>query len=114
MGRREIYQYRVCDSVHQEFTHMFRKALAVVAALMFVVGGLFAEEVKGVFKKCEGGKVCIEVDGKVQEYKVGDAKVKIKDKEIALTDILSKYKEGQAVVATVEKGELTKIKKDKK
>ncbi len=69
-----------------------------------------------MFKKCEGGKVCIEVDGKIQEYKVGDTKVKVgKDmKEVALSDLLAKYKEGQNVTATVEKGELTKIKKDKK
>jgi len=93
---------------------MFRKFFTAVVASMFVVGGLFADEIKGVFKKFEGGKVTVEVDGKATDYKVGDAKIKIKDKEVALTEMVGKYKDGDKVTVTVEKGEVTKISKEKK
>jgi hypothetical protein len=94
---------------------MFRKFLAVLVALMFVVGGLFADEIKGVFKKIDGGKVTIEVDGTAKDYKVSsDAKVKIKDQEVSLTDALGKWKDGQKGTFTVDKDTVTKAKKDKK
>ncbi|MCE9530441.1 MAG: hypothetical protein K8T89_04820 [Planctomycetes bacterium] len=93
---------------------MFRKFFTAVVALMFVVGGLFADEIKGVFKKFEGGKVTVEVDGKATDFKVGDAKQKVKDKEVAISELLPKWKEGQKGTFTVEKGEVTNVKKDKK
>lgn len=94
---------------------MFRKFFAAVVAVMLVVGGLFADEIKGVFKKLDGGKVTIEVDGKASEYKVSaDAKVKMKDKEVALTDALGNWKDGQKGTFTVEGGTVVKAKKDKK
>jgi hypothetical protein len=91
---------------------MFRKFFAAAVALMLVVGGLFADEIKGVFKKLDGGKVTIEVDGKATDYKVADVKVG-KDKDKSLSDVLGKWKEGQKGTFTVEKGELTMAKKEK-
>ncbi|MCE9530440.1 MAG: hypothetical protein K8T89_04815 [Planctomycetes bacterium] len=93
---------------------MFRKFFTAVVALVFVAGGLFADEIKGVFKKFEGGKVTVEVDGKTNEYKVGDAKVKIRDKEVAISEALGKWKEGDKGTFTVEKGEVTKIARSRK
>ena len=94
---------------------MFRKFFAVLVALTLVAGGLFADDIKGVFKKFEDGKVTIEVDGKEKAYKVNaDAKVKQKDTEILLTDALKKWKDGQNGTFTVDKDEVTKAKKEKK
>ena len=42
-------------------THLLRKFFAALVALTLVVGGLFAEDIKGVFKKFEDGKVTIDV-----------------------------------------------------
>lgn len=93
---------------------MFRKFFAALVAMTLVVGGLFADEIKGVFKKFEDGKVTVEVDGKEKAYKVNaDAKVKVKDKEIALTDTFKAWKDGQKATFTVEKDEITKAKKEK-
>ncbi len=94
---------------------MFRKFFAALVAMMLVVGGLFADNIMGVFKKFEDGKVTIEVDGKEKTYKVNaDAKVKVKDTEILLTDALKKWKDGQKGTFTVENDEVTKAKKGKK
>jgi hypothetical protein len=104
-------------NLNSEMHLMFRKFFAVVIASMLVVGGLFAEEVKGVFKKFADGKVTVEVDGKATDYKVStDAKVKVgKDnKEMLLTEIFGKWKEDTKGTFTVEKGEVTSAKKDKK
>jgi len=94
---------------------MYRKLLAAVVALFLVVGGLFADEVKGVFKKLDGNKVTVEVDGKATDYKVADKKVKNKktNTEVSLTDVLGKWKEGDKGTFTVENGEVTKAKKEK-
>jgi hypothetical protein len=90
---------------------MFRKFFAALVATTLVVGGLFAEEVKGVFKKFEDGKVTVDVDGKEKTYKVStDAKVKFKDKEFPLTDSFKRYKDGVKVTLTVEKDEVTAAK----
>ena len=59
---------------------MFRKFFAICAAAMLVAGGLFAEPISGVFKKVDGSKVTIEVDGKATDYKIADVKVKVDDK----------------------------------
>lgn len=92
---------------------MFRKLLASVVASLLIVGGLFAEEIKGVFKKFEDGKVTVEVDGKLAEYKVGDAKQKIKGKDVAISDVLPKVKADTKVIFTVENGMVVKVGKDK-
>ena len=94
---------------------MFRKFLAAFVAMTLMVGGLFAEEIKGVFKKYEDGKVTISVDDKEKTYKVDkDAKVKIKKKEVPLTDVLSKWKAGQNGLFTVDGDTLSAAKHTKK
>jgi hypothetical protein len=96
---------------------MFRKFFAALAALTLVVGGLFADDIVGVFKKFEDGKVTIDVDGKEKSYKVNaEAKTKVgKDqKEVLLTDALKNWKDGQKGTFTVDKDEVTKAKKGKK
>ena len=97
---------------------MFRKFFAALVALTLVVGGLFAEDIKGVFKKFEDGKVTIAVDGKEKAYKVNaDAKVKFGKKEIPLVDVLKNeklWKDGANGTFTVEKDEVTVAKRDKK
>lgn len=94
---------------------MFRKFFAVTAALMLVVGGLFAEEIKGVFKKYDEGKVTISVDDKEKTYKVDkDAKVKVKKEEVLLTEAFGIWKEGQKGVFTVKDDVVTSAKKQKK
>jgi len=80
---------------------MFRKFFAAIVASMLVIGGLFADEVKGIFKSAAGGKITLTVDGKDKEYKAGE-KVKTE-----------KLKEGAKVVATVDGDTVTKIAKDK-
>ena len=94
---------------------MFRKFFAAVVASMLVVGGLFADEIKGVFKKYDDGKVTISVDEKEKTYKVDkDAKVKVKKDDVLLTEALSKWKEGQKATFTVDKDVVTGAKKEKK
>jgi hypothetical protein len=97
---------------------MFRKFVAVVAALMLVGGGLFADEIKGVFKKFEDGKLTfLDADGKEKTYKVDpDAKFKRKGKdgtetEVELTKMLSgKFMtDGKKITVTVEKDIVTKV-----
>ena len=93
---------------------MFRKFFAAVVALTLVVGGLFADDIEGVFKKFEDGKVTIDVDGKEKTYKVNaDAKVKFKEKEFLLVDTFKRYKDGDKVTLTVEKEEVTKAKRER-
>jgi len=68
---------------------MFRKFFAAIVASTLVVGGLFADEVKGIFKSAEGGKLVVEVDGKAKEFKVGEkfkTKAKAGDKVIVDVD----------------------------
>jgi len=102
---------RVHSSTTWEVGSMFRKFFAAAVALALVVGGLFADEVKGVFKKYEDGKVTVEVDGKEKTYKVStDAKVKFKDKEFALTDSFKRYKDGAKITLTVDKDVVTAAK----
>jgi len=93
---------------------MFRKLTAVAVALMLVVGGLYAEEIKGEFVKVDGGKVTIKVDGKEKSYKIADVKVKIgKDKEGQLSEALGKWKEGTKGTFNVDKDEVNSAKKEK-
>ncbi len=87
---------------------MFRKFFAAVVATVLVVGGLFAEEIKGVFKKFEDGKVTVMVDDKEKSFKVDpDAKVKYKDKEFPLTKAMERWKDGMKVTLTVDKDVVT-------
>jgi hypothetical protein len=94
---------------------MFRRFLAALLATALVVGGLFAEDVKGVFKKFEDGKATVEVDGKAMTYKVSpDAKIKTKKGEFLLVDVMKKLEDGQKGTFTVEDGVITKVAKEKK
>jgi len=95
---------------------MYRKLLAAVAASLFVVGGLFAEEIKGVFKKFEDNKLTIDVDGKEKTFPVDtDAKIKRKgkdgqEKEFELTKMLASpfMKTGETkLTVTVENDKVT-------
>lgn len=96
---------------------MFRKFLAVMLGSMLVVGGLFAEEIKGVFKKFEDGKLTfLDADGKEKTIKVDpDAKQKRKTKdgetEIEVTKVCqSKFMKADAkITVTVEKDMVTKV-----
>ncbi len=98
---------------------MVRKLVASVVAMLLVVGGLFAEEIKGVFKKYEDGKVTVDVDGKDMTYKVDpEAKIKRKgkdgvEKEFELTKMFSApfIKSGETkMTLTVEKEMVTNAK----
>lgn len=96
---------------------MFRKFFAAFVALALVAGGLFAEDIKGVFKKFEDGKVTIDVDGKEKTYKVDEnatIKIKIKDmeKEFKLVDSLKRYKDGTKATFTVTNDTVTAVKRD--
>jgi hypothetical protein len=94
---------------------MLRKCFAAVVAVMLVVGGLFAEEIKGVFKKFEDGKVTITVDDKDKTYTVDkEAKVKVKKEEKLLTEVFGAWKEGQKATFTVDGDKVTSAKKEKK
>jgi hypothetical protein len=96
---------------------MFRKCFAAVAATMLIAGGLFAEEIKGVFKKFEDNKVTIaDADGKETTYKVNtDIKIKATKKdrtviEIPLTEILAKpVLKDSNVIVTIENGLVTML-----
>jgi len=86
---------------------MVRKVFAAVVASLLVVGGLFADEIKGKFVKYEDGKVTVDVDGKEKSYKVDpDAKIKRKkdgvEKEVELTKMFSFAKKDTGVTLTVE------------
>jgi ribosomal protein L21E len=102
----------------KEFHLMFRKCFAAVVALMLVAGGLFAEEIKAVFKKFEEGKVTVTVDEKEKTYKVDpDATVKFKtkggeEKEFKVVDSFRRYKEGDKVTLTVKDDVVTGAKRE--
>jgi len=88
---------------HQEFILMFRKFFAALVAVALVVGGVFADEVKGIFKSNEGGKLVVEVDGKAKEFKTGE-KFKLNKKIMA----------GDKVVVDVDGETAKSVKKDGK
>lgn len=94
---------------------MFRKFFAAAAAVALIVGGLFAEEFKGVFKKYEDGKATVEIDGKEKTFKVSpDAKIKNKKGEVLVSDFVKNLKEGMKGTFTVEDGVITKVAREKK
>ena len=86
---------------------MLRTLVGVVVALLIVVGGLVAAEVKGKVKSYEGEKLTVTVDGKDTTYLVtADTKVlsgkdgkPAKDREKALKGV----KAGAEVVLEVSK-----------
>lgn len=86
---------------------MLRTLVGVVVALLLVVGGLVAAEVKGKVKSYEGDKLTVTSDGKDTTYSVtADTKVLAgkggklaKDREKALKAL----KAGAEVVMQVEK-----------
>lgn len=96
---------------------MFRKFFAALVAITLVAGGLFAEDIKGVFKKFDDGKVTFTPDGSKDDKTVAvdaDAKVKTKNGEKTLPEVLKAWKEGQKATFTVENDKVTKAKKEKK
>jgi 23S rRNA pseudoU1915 N3-methylase RlmH len=82
---------------------MFRKFFAAIAASMLVVGGLFAEDVKAVFKSLDNNKIVVVVDGKDKTFSV-DEKVAAK---------LKKLKDGDKVIVVVDGDTAKMVKKDK-
>jgi hypothetical protein len=99
---------------------MIRKFAAALVALVIAFGAVFAEEVKGTFVKFADGTLTIKVDDKDKEYKIpADLKIKRKNKqgeetETAVSDILSKTKEGRNVTLTVDGDKVTKVELPKK
>jgi len=92
-------------------TQMFRKFFAALVAVMLVVGGLFAEDIQGVFKKFDDNKVTIEVDGKEKTYPVKkDAKFKLKKEEVSASDYFAKRKADSKITLIVEDGQVTGVK----
>jgi hypothetical protein len=106
------------SALTKELPLMFRKCFAAIVASVLVVGGLFAEDIKGVFQKFEDGKVTIKVDDKEKTYKVDEnASIKIKtkggdEKEIKLVDSFKRYKEGQTVTLTLKDDVVTGAKRE--
>ena len=87
---------------------MIRKFAAALLALVIAVGAVFAEEIKGTFVKFADGTLTLKVDDKEHEYKVpADLKIKRKGKdgterEINVSDALSKTKEGAKLIVEVD------------
>jgi hypothetical protein len=100
---------------------MICKSLAVMITGLFCVGGLFAEEIKGVFKKFEDGKLTVDVNDEEKTYKVSpDTKFKRKtpdgEKEYDLAEALSSkfLKDGTPIIVVVEKGRVLDFRIDLK
>jgi hypothetical protein len=98
---------------------MIRKFAAALVALVIAVGAVFAEEIKGTFVKFADGKLTLKVDDKDKDYKVpADLKIKRKGKdgterEISVTDALSKTKEGTKLIVEVEGDTVKGYKRDR-
>ena len=109
---------------------MLRTLVAVMVALLLVVGGLVAAEVKGKVKSYEGDKLTVTADGKDTTYVItADTKVltgkdgkPAKDREKALKSLKSgaevvfqaEKKDGKDVVTEINKIGGGKKKKDGK
>jgi hypothetical protein len=99
---------------------MVQKFVAVLLGLVIAVGVACADEVKGTFVKFADGTLVIKVDDKEKEFKIpADLKSKRKgkdgiEKEIAVSDILSRAKEGAEVTLTVDKEKVTNVKVSRK
>ena len=98
---------------------MIRKFAAALVALVIAVGAVFAEEVKGTFVKFADGKLTLKVDDKEKDYKIpADLKVKRKvkgeEKEVVVSDMLGRAKEGAEVTLTVDGDKVTDVKLKRK
>lgn len=98
---------------------MFRKVLALFVALGLAVGAFAADEIKGIFKKYEDGKVTVSVEDKDKTFKVDEKatvkrKIKGEEKDVKLVDIISKTKADSKVTLTVEKDLVIDFKQEKK
>jgi len=100
---------------------MFRKFFAVAVAATLVVGGLFAEEIKCVFKKFEDNTLTVLVpdkDGKEKTFKIDpDLKVKRKnfkdgtEEEVPVSKLFGRAKEDvtKCTVTTDDSGKVTNV-----
>jgi hypothetical protein len=99
---------------------MFRKFFAVAVAVTLIGGGLFAEEIKGVFKKFEDNTLTITVpdkDGKEKTFKIpADLKTKYKarggeEKEVLVSESFGRAKvDVTGVTVTVDGDKVTDVK----
>lgn len=93
-----------------------RKLCAAMVALMLAVGGIFADEIKGVFVKSDGKEVTVKVDDKEKTFKIDEKAVMKKkgkdgaEKEYNVGEALAKQKEGAKLTLTVEKDKVTGFK----
>lgn len=99
-----------------------RKIFALSIALMLSVGAVFADEIKAVFVKYEGGKITAKVDDKEKTFVVDtDAKMKFgkqgAEKEVSIVDYITNekrgLKEGDKVTLTVEKDKVIKVARER-
>ena len=94
---------------------MIRKFAAALLALVFAVGAVFAEDVKGAFVKFADGTLTIKVGDANKDYKIpSDLKIKYKDKngdekEVSAADRLGKAKEGAEVTLKVDGEKVTEV-----
>ena len=94
---------------------MFRSILAVLVAMVLTVGSVFADEIKAVFVKYDGGKVTVKVEDKEKTFAVDEkATVKTKAGDKALTEVLAKVKADTKITLTVNKDVVTGFKAEKK
>src|SRR5262245_3884181 len=100
---------------------MVRKFAAALVASVIACGSVWADEIKGTFVKFADGKLTIKVDDKEKEFKIpADLKVKQKNKktgeeeEVLLSERVSKYKEGQAVIVITDGDKVTNVKREPK
>lgn len=94
---------------------MIRKFAAALVALVIAVGAVFAEEIKGTFVKFADGKLTVKVDGADKTYNVSPDlttkfKVKGEEKEVPVSKMLSRVKEGTPVTLEVDKDDVKSVK----
>jgi len=96
---------------------MFRKCFAAAIAVMLVVGGLFAEEIKCKFVSYDdgSGKLVVKVDDKEQTYTVmKDQEFTRKGKDgtdmkVPAAKMLSRAKKDGDITLTVDDTDKTKV-----
>jgi hypothetical protein len=96
---------------------MFRKCFAAAIAVTLVVGGLFAEDIKGKFVSYDegSGKLVIKVDDKEQTYTVmKDQKFTRKgkggtDMEVEASKMMSRFKADSDITVSVDDKDKTKV-----
>ncbi|HEX3150179.1 MAG TPA: hypothetical protein VHR66_19030 [Gemmataceae bacterium] len=97
---------------------MIRKFAAALLAMVIAVGAVFAEEIKCTFVKFADGKLTVKVDDKDKEYKVpADLKQKVtikgEEKEIEVSKMFGRMKEGAKLTLEVDKDEVKKVTREK-